>query len=55
MAISRVRQNVSAWQIDPSLVTTLGLPPRDRIGHHSRCPSSRKQRTFSSNAADFRV
>jgi len=29
MIISRVPQNVSAWLIDSSLVTTLGLPPKD--------------------------
>jgi len=29
MMISRVPRNVSAWLIDSSLVTVLGLPPKD--------------------------
>jgi hypothetical protein len=29
MMISRVPRNVSAWLIDSSLVTALGLPPKD--------------------------
>jgi hypothetical protein len=29
MMISRVPRNVSAWLIDSSLVTLMGLPPKD--------------------------
>jgi len=29
MMTSRARQEVSAWSIDSSLVTILGLPPKD--------------------------
>jgi hypothetical protein len=29
MMISRVRRSVSAWLTDSSLVTTLGVPPKD--------------------------
>jgi hypothetical protein len=29
MMTSRARQEFAAWSIDPSLVTILGLPPKD--------------------------